>query len=115
MNADPVSLVNNLRDPLEKNLKEILPYFVQQIPVCIVSYSQLVNDLFCSLTIELNKLEAQIQSKDQLVDIFTCSVFENNQRLMNEFEQVYKMNSIQAFRIFEIIINNVEFNIAIAR
>lgn len=105
MNADPVSLVNNLRDPLEKNLKEILPYFVQQIPVCIVSYSQLVNDLFCSLTIELNKLEAQIQSKDQLVDIFTCSVFENNQRLMNEFEQVYKMNSIQAFRIFEIIIN----------
>jgi hypothetical protein len=104
MNLDPVSLIN-LRNMLESNIKDIMPYFIRQIPINVVSYSQLVNDLLCSLTIELNRIEAFVQSKDQRVDIFTNSIFENNQPLINEFERVYKLDSVHSLRIFEILVN----------
>ena len=104
MNLDPISLVN-LRNMLESNLKDIMPYFIRQIPINVVSYSLLVNDLLCSITIELNRIEALIQSKDLRVDIFTGSIFENNQPLINEIERVYKLNSINSLRIFEILVN----------
>jgi hypothetical protein len=85
-------------------LKRILPVFVKQIPKTSVSYSQLLDDLVCLLTIKLNKVEATIQANELRVDVFSCSVFDDNASLLAEYEAVARLDSINSFRVFELII-----------
>ena len=81
-----------------------MPHFVKQIPNTSVSYSQLLAEFICVLTVKLDKLEAKIQEDEMKVDVFSCSVFDDNQALVKEFETVSRVNSIQLFRVLELVI-----------
>ena len=89
MNNDSNSL-NKIKTNLEIELKDLLYHFVKQIPYTTVSYSQLLSDLLCLLTIELNKLEEMIKDKERRVDVFTCTIFENHPMFVNELKEIFK-------------------------
>lgn len=84
-------------------LKELMPLFVKQIPKTTVSYTQLLGQLFCSLTNSAETTQMLIEETNETV-IFKLAIFENNPGLVKEMEIVAKINSVNSFRIFEIII-----------
>ena len=88
-------------------LKELVPLFVKQIPKTTVSYTQLLGQLFCSLT---NSVETTQMMTDDSKDIvvFKPAIFENNPNLIKEMESVAQVNSVNSFRIFEIIIQLIK-------
>jgi len=89
-----------------------MPYFVRQIPNTTVSYSNLLAEFLACLT---NPIKEQFVSDDQMIDYLSSSlseqgksyfrptIFENNCELIKEFDDVSRINSIQSFRVFEVI------------
>jgi hypothetical protein len=92
------------RDFLTPALKELLPHLVRLIPETAYSYTHLFGQFICLLTVKLDKLETQIQTHDLKVHVFSCSVFDDNAELLHAFEQVSRVNSVNSFRVFELII-----------
>lgn len=113
-----IQLDFNLLSEMERNLvefemKQLMPHFVKQIPNTTVAYSNLLAELLCCLT---NPITEQFVKDDQMIDYFSSSlseqgksyyrpaIFENNTELFKEFDDVSRINSIQSFRVFEIIV-----------
>ncbi len=92
------------RDFITSTLKQLIPHFVRLIPDTTVSYTHLLGQLICLLTVKLDRLEAKIQEHDLKVDVFSCSFFDDNAELLREFERVAHLNSVNSFRVFELII-----------
>jgi 26S proteasome non-ATPase regulatory subunit 5 len=97
---DLIQLENNF----EKHFKRILPHMIRQVPISSVSYTDLLTQLVSSITTKLNSIQERISSKELEVEVFSSSVFDNNKSLIDEFENVAKVSSIQAFRVLEVFI-----------
>jgi len=85
------------------NLKELMPLFIKQVPKTTVSYTQLLGQLFCCLTNSVQTTQMQVEDSIEQ-SVFNASIFENNPSLVKEMENVSQINSVNSFRIFEIII-----------
>ncbi|RNA15472.1 26S proteasome non-ATPase regulatory subunit 5 [Brachionus plicatilis] len=92
------------REDLVSKLKNLLVIFVQQIPNTAPSYSNILSDFVCFLTVRLNKIEAKFQEDQRKVHVFTCSVFDDNQDLLNLLSKISSQNSILSFRVMEMFI-----------
>ncbi|CAF1088974.1 unnamed protein product [Brachionus calyciflorus] len=104
LNSSNVSSEYQSREEFESKLKKLLVLFVEQIPNTTASYTILLTDLICFLTVRLDKIEAKHQEDQQRVHVFSCSIFENNLDLLKTLEKVSNLNSVQSFRIMEMFI-----------
>lgn len=82
-----------------------MTHFVRQIPNTTVTYTQLLSELISTVSIRLNKFEENYKKENIQVYVFSCSIFDDNNELLNELEHVSKLGSTQKFRVFEIIAN----------
>lgn len=94
-----------LESDLEKHFKRLLPHMIRQIPISSVSYTGLLTQLISLITTKLNSIQERISSKELEFEVFSSSIFDNNKSLIDEFENVAKLNSIQAFRVLELFIH----------
>lgn len=92
------------REELVSKLKKILVLFTDQISSTTSSYSNILTDFVCFLTVRLNKIEAKFQDDQRKVHVFTCSVFDDNQNLLESLVQISNQNSILNFRVMEMFI-----------
>ena len=85
-------------------MKTLLPLFVKQIPKTTVSYTQLLSQLFCNLTNPVDNKMIIGEDTSASSTLFKPSLFVKNPNLVTEMENVAKINSVNSFRVFEIII-----------
>lgn len=92
------------REELVSKLKKLLVLFTDQIPNTTSSYSSILTDFVCFLTVRLNKIEAKFQEDQRKVHVFTCSVFDDNQNWLESLVKISNQNSVVNFRVMEMFI-----------
>ena len=96
--------VERVEARVEANLRALMPHIVGQLTHTAVSYAQCVGELWCAASVELNKLSSLVAQRRERVHVFSCTLFENNEPLVEQIAQIAStMGSVMAMRVLDML------------